>query len=699
MVVSYKSKDAPLETSKREEALAAKEKAALLQEVSLMHQLNLLINQRRVFAAETMDKLVGSLADGFDKASSEIAGQESRRFNLKFTAESVKGNCADLQQQTSGLLKQVMTTNDKCDKHVSLKPMCGYVYYLPPADARVRRTGKSKWHRMFLTFVPTAKRVELQPCEKSEDIEPVSLHLSTAVKDLADAHTSKRHNTITLREKGDERVHVIQALTASDCDRWLKAMSPRHRPGTVYVGKKATTLDQKESGFLQRAIRALESKDLKEEGIYREPGSVDMVDELLTAMTTKKPEVQDQRLQQASEKDIASVIKKVMRDSKAPIIPEAMVDNLLACTEPSEKEERLSMYSAVLQTLPDINRQLLRVVMVHLHVVHTKAKSNKMEATALAGSINPSLLHVTDPLKLSRVYNKMQTAVEDMIRYPQQLFDVEEDMLVSRQASAQADFNSNPSSSRNSTDAGIVHLQSMYELPVGSNSSLPPSVEVDSEDYELPVVLPSPSNAITEQQSQRDSTSASPMYDNTGEVDDHLPPIPPREPRAVDAPAVAEHAMADEHPDAAMTDYDMLEILPPPVPARNGGTTATPPIPDPTAAALTCQPAAAQEEPLPVPARASAMFSVSISGKHEDDDDDDGDLPPTPPTLRRSATEKPKKKAPPVAPKPRSKSLKDASKSAADRVRGKFDWDEDEADAEVAAIANHDEYLSIGGSN
>lgn len=155
------------------------------------------------------------------------------------------------------------------------------------------------------------------------------------------------------------------------------------------------------------------------EGIYRKSGSENSIVKLLTSFREDAFGVQLTRTEY-SEHDVASAMKRFMRDLPEPLLGKYTV-GFLAVSALTNVKDKFQSYVELLQRLATIEYQTLRKLLGHLNFIQSQKSKNKMGTENLAMLWGPTLFSdkLSDPMKYSTAE---ATVMGDLIGYYKQLF-------------------------------------------------------------------------------------------------------------------------------------------------------------------------------------------------------------------------------------------------------------------------------------
>eukprot|EP00038_Savillea_parva_P024058 m.42951 g.42951 ORF g.42951 m.42951 type:complete len:1095 (+) comp6345_c0_seq1:237-3521(+) len=161
------------------------------------------------------------------------------------------------------------------------------------------------------------------------------------------------------------------------------ARATMHRPTGAY--------SERELEFLRRCFAALEEKGLDYEGIYRTAGQTSKVNALYAAYVMKKHDADFKSCDSAT---LTSAVKHVFREaSEAALSPYDVWMDAMRRTK-VKTPERTAVLAANFEALPVEKRNVMTVLLRHLHKVVALSDVNKMAPRNLGVVFGPTLLRI-----------------------------------------------------------------------------------------------------------------------------------------------------------------------------------------------------------------------------------------------------------------------------------------------------------------
>ncbi|XP_050460314.1 uncharacterized protein LOC126856126 [Cataglyphis hispanica] len=169
--------------------------------------------------------------------------------------------------------------------------------------------------------------------------------------------------------------------------------------------------------ILDKCVNFIYAHGMMSEGIYRRSGSSSAVVKLLEAFRRDAWATQITR-NSYTEHDVATVLRRFLRDLPDPLFPAKIHDRLCLTTDSTSEENRVATYRKLLSTLNPVTSATLRRILAHLHGLSQQSARNLMTAENLSAVWGPTLMHAGE--NSAEEWNRAETkVVGDLIRlYP-----------------------------------------------------------------------------------------------------------------------------------------------------------------------------------------------------------------------------------------------------------------------------------------
>ena len=169
--------------------------------------------------------------------------------------------------------------------------------------------------------------------------------------------------------------------------------------------------------ILDKCINFIYVHGIMTEGIYRRSGSNSAVVNLLGAFRRDAWAAQI-RKGSYTEHDVATVLRRFLRDLPNPLFPATIHDHLCLTSENNHESERVLRYRNLLSTLNPVPSATLRRILAHLYCLSQQSSRNLMTVENLSAIWGPTLMHAGE--NSAEEWNRAETRViGDLIRlYP-----------------------------------------------------------------------------------------------------------------------------------------------------------------------------------------------------------------------------------------------------------------------------------------
>jgi len=150
--------------------------------------------------------------------------------------------------------------------------------------------------------------------------------------------------------------------------------------------------------FIEKIIRALRTKDLTIEGIFRKNGNIRRL-KALTESLDQNPE--NINFDEDNSIQLAALLKKFLRELPEPLLTFKLHKIFIQSQKQNDENKRFKIIQSACTLLPKCNRDLLEVLLIFLKEVASYSSQNKMDIDNLATIIAPTICYSKskDPIK------------------------------------------------------------------------------------------------------------------------------------------------------------------------------------------------------------------------------------------------------------------------------------------------------------
>ncbi|XP_015184087.1 PREDICTED: uncharacterized protein LOC107070416 [Polistes dominula] len=174
--------------------------------------------------------------------------------------------------------------------------------------------------------------------------------------------------------------------------------------------------------ILDKCINFISTHGIMTEGIYRRSGSSSAVIRLLEAFRRDAWAIQITR-GSYSEHDVATVLRRFLRDLPESLFPASIHDSLCQSSELTNEDERIKAYRNLLTKLDSITSATIRRILAHLHYLSQQSSRNLMTVENLSAIWGPTLMHAGE--NSAEDWNREETKViSDLIHLFPKLYQL-----------------------------------------------------------------------------------------------------------------------------------------------------------------------------------------------------------------------------------------------------------------------------------
>lgn len=312
---------------------------------------------------------------------------------LRLLLQTTRDNFESTREKAQRLMSKMLETRGTkpMDQSSTLKGFTrqGYLYLLE------KKALSTTWTKFYCQYKKDSKQFYMILYNQigGKVSEPEQLTLDSCVRRAAESIERRFCFDITVKER--QGTMTLQALSDEDRRLWLDAMDGRepiyHKPK---VKTDDTMLDETGFNFMRKAIAALESRGLHEQGLYRMVGVNSKVTNLLkTVLDPKKADkVSFDDPAQWETKTITSAIKNYLRSLPEPLMTFKLHEQFIKAAKQEAKTLRKLDVHKYCYQLPEANFQMLKLLIGHLKRVADRSDENKMTVANLGVCFGPSLM-------------------------------------------------------------------------------------------------------------------------------------------------------------------------------------------------------------------------------------------------------------------------------------------------------------------
>ncbi|XP_053559699.1 rho GTPase-activating protein 10 isoform X2 [Bombina bombina] len=336
------------------------------------------------------------------------------QINIQNTRNRFDGTRSEVEE-----LKNKIRKNPKEHKRASRFSKEGYLYV---QEKRPAPFGSS-WVKHYCMFKKESQTFTMFPYEhrsggKIGDGESFTLNYCT-----------KRHpDTIDRRFCFDvepvERPGLLitmQAFSEEDRNLWMEALGGKEAQllslsKSISRPEGGAQLDQFGFAIVKNCIRAVESRGINDQGLYRVVGVSSKVQRLLSLLLDVQAcgEV-DLDSGEWEVKTITSALKQYLRSLPEPLMTYELHEQFISPAKSGSPESRVNAIHYLVHKLPEKNREMLDVLIKHLANVSEHAKDNLMTVANLGVVFGPTLMRPQEETVAAIMDLKFQNIVVEIL--------------------------------------------------------------------------------------------------------------------------------------------------------------------------------------------------------------------------------------------------------------------------------------------
>ncbi|KAI9589188.1 hypothetical protein GQX74_007357 [Glossina fuscipes] len=315
--------------------------------------------------------------------------------DLRHKVQKTRENFEEAREKVTELKLKYMEKRTKSEEKFTKR---GYLFLME------KKPFKATWTKYYCTYRKQKKEFTMlqfnqmnHSFARPEQREEEKLTLMSCQR-RASEFEKRFCFDLTFKEKPGI-VYTFQALSEEDRRAWINAMDgaePTYlAPGKIKAGEEYQ-LDEAGFAFVRKCIEMLESRGLEDEGIYRKSGVGTKINKLLTlGMDRKKAEnvFTDEQYRDLMESNtIASALKTYLRNLNEPLMTYRYHSGFIEAAKQENLNQRVNEVHKLVYKLPEVNFEMLDLVIRHLTEVSRKFEKNKMSVFNLGVVFGPTLL-------------------------------------------------------------------------------------------------------------------------------------------------------------------------------------------------------------------------------------------------------------------------------------------------------------------
>ncbi|XP_026051956.1 rho GTPase-activating protein 42 isoform X1 [Carassius auratus] len=363
---------------------------------------------------------------------------EPYKQQLQFNLQNTRNNFESTRQEVENLMRRIRSA-DQDFKAPGEWTMEGFLY------VQEKRPLGCTWSRHYCTYEKETKMFTMSNSEfKSGGKQnglimspPEMFKLKSCIRRRTDSIDKRFCFDIEVVERGNPceghlfnylqcfyNVHrhgiiTLQALSESNRRLWMEAMDgkePIYTLPALLSKKEETFLNEAGFNFVKKCIDLVETRGIYTMGLYRIGGVNSKVQRLMTSVfAAKAPADMDLDPDTWDNKTITSGLKNYLRCLAEPLMTYRLHKDFIMAVKSDDQNYRVCAVHALVHKLPDKNKEMLDILIKHLHVVSTHSQKNLMTVSNLGVIFGPTLMRSQEETVAAMMNIKFQNIVVEIL--------------------------------------------------------------------------------------------------------------------------------------------------------------------------------------------------------------------------------------------------------------------------------------------
>ncbi|XP_051956109.1 rho GTPase-activating protein 42-like isoform X2 [Xyrauchen texanus] len=343
---------------------------------------------------------------------------EPYKQQLQFNIQNTRNNFVSTRQEVENLMRRIRSAEQDF-KAPGQWTMEGFL------NVQEKRPLGCTWSRHYCTYEKGTKMFTMSNSEFKSGGKQNGLIMSPPEMFKLKSCIRRRTDSIDKRFCFDievvERHGIItlQALSESNRRLWMEAMDgkePIYTLPALLSKKEETFLNEAGFNFLRKCIELVEARGINTMGLYRIGGVSSKVQRLMTSIfAANAPTDIDLDPDTWDNKTITSGLKNYLRCLTEPLMTYRFHKDFIMAVKSDDQNYRVCAVHALLHKLPYKNREMLDILIKHLHVVSTHSQKNLMTVSNLGVIFGPTLMRSQEETVAAMMNIKFQNIVVEIL--------------------------------------------------------------------------------------------------------------------------------------------------------------------------------------------------------------------------------------------------------------------------------------------
>uniref|UniRef100_A0A9J8CVY6 Rho GTPase activating protein 42a n=2 Tax=Cyprinus carpio TaxID=7962 RepID=A0A9J8CVY6_CYPCA len=324
---------------------------------------------------------------------------EPYKQQLQFNLQNTRNNFESTRQEVENLMRRIRSAEQDF-KAPGQWTMEGFLY------VQEKRPLGCTWSRHYCTYEKGTKMFTMSNSEFKSGGKQV-LDLKSCIRRRTDSIDKRFCFDIEVVER--HGIITLQALSESNRRLWMEAMDGKEI-SLIFITYSVSTAFLNEAGFnfVRKCIELVETR-----------GKALLLTYLfsfhLILPAAKAPADMDLDPDTWDNKTITSGLKNYLRCLAEPLMTYRLHKDFIMAVKSDDQNYRVCAVHALVHKLPDKNKEMLDILIKHLHVVSTHSQKNLMTVSNLGVIFGPTLMRSQEETVAAMMNIKFQNIVVEIL--------------------------------------------------------------------------------------------------------------------------------------------------------------------------------------------------------------------------------------------------------------------------------------------
>uniref|UniRef100_A0A673KPP4 Rho GTPase-activating protein 42-like n=1 Tax=Sinocyclocheilus rhinocerous TaxID=307959 RepID=A0A673KPP4_9TELE len=333
---------------------------------------------------------------------------EPYKQQLQFNLQNTRNNFESTRQEVENLMRRIRSAEQDF-KAPGQWTMEGFLY------VQEKRPLGCTWSRHYCMYEKGTKMFTMSNSEFKSGGKQVlnvqHLNLKSCIRRRTDSIDKRFCFDIEVVER--HGIITLQALSESNRRLWMEAMDgkePVRATTHLKLDSALAFLNEAGFNFVRKCIELVETRG---ECVFEAKFHLTQVH--LTLPAAKAPADMDLDPDTWDNKTITSGLKNYLRCLAEPLMTYRLHKDFIMAVKSDDQNYRVCAVHALVHKLPEKNKEMLDILIKHLHVVSTHNQKNLMTVSNLGVIFGPTLMRSQEETVAAMMNIKFQNIVVEIL--------------------------------------------------------------------------------------------------------------------------------------------------------------------------------------------------------------------------------------------------------------------------------------------